>query len=94
MISENNVCLLFAYLLFSPSAFSTGAFMCSSSTYAISCPEHARLESEFQEARDRMRNLLRLRQLTRLEERRLADQVAMTIARLKEHIAAHGCQRP
>jgi hypothetical protein len=68
--------------------------MCSPSTYAISCPEHARLESEFRESRDRMRNLLRLRQLTGSEERALADQVAMTIARLKEHIAAHGCERP
>jgi hypothetical protein len=28
------------------------------------------------------------------EERRLADQMAMAIARLKEHIAAHGCERP
>ena len=68
--------------------------MCSPSAYAISCPEHARLESEFRESRDRMRNLLRLRQLTGSEERALADQVAMTIARLKEHIAAHGCERP
>jgi hypothetical protein len=67
--------------------------MCSPSTYAICCPEHARLEREFQEARDRMRSLLRLRQLTRLEERALADRVAMTIARLKEHTAAHGCER-
>ena len=67
--------------------------MCSPSTYAISCPEHARLESEFQEARDRMRGLVRLRKLTRQEERRLADQVAMAIARLKEHLAAHGCER-
>jgi len=41
-----------------------------------------------------MRNLVRLRQLTGSEERALADQVAMTIARLKEHIAAHGCERP
>jgi hypothetical protein len=39
-----------------------------------------------------MRNLLRLRQLTRLEERRLADVLAMAIARLKEHIATHGCE--
>ena len=67
--------------------------MCSLSTYAICCPEHARLESEFQEARERMRNLIRLRKLTSQEERRLADQVAMAIARLKEHIAAHGCER-
>jgi hypothetical protein len=40
-----------------------------------------------------MRNLLRLRTLTRIEERRLADEVAMAIARLKEHAAKHGCQR-
>ena len=76
--------------------------MCSLSTLAISCPEHARLEDEYLQARDRMRSLLRLRQLTRVsrsatakdeEERRLADQVAMAIARLKEHVAAHGCER-
>ena len=66
--------------------------MCSLPTYAICCPEHARLESEFQEARERMRNLLRLRPLTRIEERRLADDVAMAIARLKEHLARHGCE--
>jgi hypothetical protein len=67
--------------------------MCSFSTHATCCPEHARLESEFQEARDRMRSLIRWRKLTWEEERRLADQMAMAIARLKEHIAAHGCQR-
>jgi hypothetical protein len=76
--------------------------MCSSSTYAIccvsrfaaaQCKDHAGLEREFQEARDRMRNLMRLRKLARSEERALADRVAMAIARLKEHIAAHGCER-
>jgi hypothetical protein len=67
--------------------------MCSSSVRAISCPEHVRLEEEYVAARDRLRNLLRLRVLTRLEQRRLADHVAMAIARLKEHAAAHGCQR-
>jgi predicted HD phosphohydrolase len=36
-----------------------------------------------------MRSLLRQRQLARSEQRALADKVAMTIARLKEHIAAH-----
>jgi hypothetical protein len=67
--------------------------MFSLSTLAVSCPEHARLESEFLEARDRFRGLVRLRQLTRTEEKRLAEQVAMTIARLKEHVAEHGCRR-
>ena len=76
--------------------------MCSSSTYALccvsrlaaaQCKEHAGLEREFQDARDRMRKLMRLRKLTRSEERALADNVAMTIARLKEHIAANGCER-
>jgi hypothetical protein len=37
--------------------------------------------------------LLRLRQLSKLEQRRLADDVAMAIARLKEHAARHGCER-
>ncbi len=62
------------------------------STLAVSCPEHARLESEFLDARDRFRGLARLRQLSRAEEKRLAEQVAMTIARLKEHLAEHGCR--
>ena len=67
--------------------------MCSLSTYAICCPLHAMLESEFEKARDRMRDLLALRKLSRAEERRLADDVAMAIARLKRHVAAHGCER-
>jgi len=64
--------------------------MCSASTLAICCPERARLEDEYLAARNQLRNLLRLRSFTRLEERRLADEMAMTIARLKEHTAAHG----
>ena len=32
--------------------------MCSFSTLALSCPEHARLEDEYLQARDRMRNFL------------------------------------
>jgi len=67
--------------------------MCSASTLAISCPEHARLESEFIEARDRMRGLMRLRKLEASEVRQLAVRVAMAIARLKEHVAEHGCER-
>ena len=67
--------------------------MLSSSSLAISCPEHARLESEFLEARDRFRALTRLRQLTTVEEKRLLDGVAMAIARVKQHAAEHRCQR-
>jgi len=67
--------------------------MCSATRLAISCPEHARLESEFIEARDRMRGLVRLRKLEAAEERQLAVRVAMAIARLKEHVAEHGCER-
>ena len=66
--------------------------MCSAARLAIRCAEHARLESEFIEARDRMRALVRLRYLTRAEERQLAERVAMAIARLKEHVAEHGCE--
>ena len=59
----------------------------------MGCAEHARLESEYIEARDRMRSSVRLRQVTRAEERQLADRMAMAIARLKEHVAKHGCER-
>jgi len=67
--------------------------MCSASTLAMCCPERARLEDQYLDALNRMRGLIRLRKVTRLEERRLADAVAMTIARLKEHDAEHGCER-
>jgi hypothetical protein len=67
--------------------------MCSAARLAIRCAEHARLESEFIEARDRMRGLVRLRRLEPAEERQLAVRVAMAIARLKEHVAEHGCER-
>ena len=67
--------------------------MCFLSARAISCPEHARLEEEYRAARNRMRGLQLLRKLTRMEERRLADEVAMAIAQLKEHAAKHGCER-
>ena len=67
--------------------------MGSGAGLAIRCAEHARLESEFIEARDRMRGLVRLRKLSPAEERQLAVRVAMAIARLKEHVAEHGCER-
>jgi hypothetical protein len=67
--------------------------MYSTSTLAISCPEHARLESEFIEARGRMRGLVRLRNLSPVEERQLAVRVARAHAPVKEHVAEHGCER-
>ena len=67
--------------------------MCTAARLAMGCAEHARLESEYIEARDRMRSAVRLRQVTRAEERQLADRMAMAIARLKEHVAEHGCER-
>lgn len=66
--------------------------MRSLSTLAICCPEHARLETEFLAARDRFRDLSRLRKLSPAEERQLADRAALAIAHLKEHVAEHGCQ--
>src|ERR1051326_5585594 len=39
--------------------------MCSTSTYATCCTEHARLEGKFQEARDRLRRSLRSREISR-----------------------------
>jgi len=60
---------------------------------ALCCPEHARLESEFLAARKRLRSRIQLPNLSPAEERQLAVEVAMTIARLKEHVAEHGCQR-
>lgn len=67
--------------------------MRSPSARAISCSEHARLEEEYRAARNRLRGLQRLGKLTWMEERRLADDVAMAIAQLKEHAARHGCER-
>jgi hypothetical protein len=59
----------------------------------LSCLERERLEEELSEARNRGRNISRLRQLT-LPERRVLDereQAAQT--RLRDHDAKHGCQR-
>ena len=67
--------------------------MCSLAILALCCPEHARLESEFLAARDRFCSRIQLQNLSPAEERQLAVDVAMTIARLKEHVAEHGCQR-
>jgi len=72
--------------------------MLSSLFVAVSCVSHSahqpcaeceRLEADFLEARNRLRNLSRLRKLSALEEKQLADRVAMAIARAKEHEARH-----
>jgi len=65
--------------------------MSSPSTAAVSCLQCVALEDSFLQARDRLRNLQRLRKLSPAEERRLIDDVAVAIARLKEHQAkGHG----
>jgi hypothetical protein len=69
------------------------AVSCVSGSAAAQCAECERLEAEFLEARDRMRNLIRLRDLNAVEEKKLADRVAMVIARTKEHAAGRSCER-
>ena len=65
------------------------AVSCVSHSAHRRCPECERLEADFREARDRLRNLSRLRQLSALEEKQLVDRVALAIARAKEHEAGH-----
>ena len=65
----------------------------STATLALCCPEHARLESEFIQARDRLRSLVRLRKLSPAEERQQAVDLARIIARQKQHVAEHGCHQ-
>jgi hypothetical protein len=69
------------------------AVSCVSGSAAAQCAACERLEAEFLEARDRMRNLTRLRLLNAAEEKKLADRVAMIIARAKEHAAGRSCER-
>jgi len=63
--------------------------MLRSSSRVASCVECERLEEEFLEARLRLQSLRRLGSLTRVEEKRLIDRVAMAIARIKEHEREH-----
>ena len=65
------------------------AVSCVSGSNAPRCPECERLETSFLEARDRLRNITRLRKLSAAEERQLIDHVALAIARAKEHEARH-----
>jgi hypothetical protein len=59
----------------------------------LSCLERERLEEELTEARDRGRNLSRLRQLTGPERTALDRREQAAQIRLRDHDAAHGCQR-
>jgi hypothetical protein len=69
------------------------AVSCVGASPARQCAECLRLEAEFLEARDRLRNLSRLRRLSAFEEKKLVDRVAMAIARAKEHSAEHTRER-
>jgi hypothetical protein len=59
----------------------------------LSCLERERLEEEFFEARERGRNLSRLRRLTSPERVALDQREQAAQARLREHDMEHGCQR-
>jgi len=69
---------------------------CSMSGFSngvLSCLERERLEEELSEARNRGRNLSRLRQLTPQERVALDERERTAQTRLRDHDAEHGCQR-
>ena len=59
----------------------------------LSCLERERLEEELSEARNRGRNLSRLRQLTHQERVALDEREQTAQTQLRNHDAKHGCQR-
>ena len=63
------------------------------SSSVLSCLERERLEEELSEARIRVRNLSRLRQLTHRERVALDEREQTAQTRLRDHDAEHGCQR-
>jgi len=63
------------------------------SSGVLSCLERERLEEELSEARNRGRNLSRLRQLTHQEQVALDEREQTAQTRLRDHDAEHGCQR-
>jgi hypothetical protein len=63
------------------------------SSSVLSCLERERLEEELFEARNRGRNLSRLRRLTHQERVALDEREQTAQTRLKDHDAEHGCQR-
>jgi hypothetical protein len=74
-------------MLLSSAQFFNRCAMPAISLLALSCPQCERFEAEFREARER---LLHMRLAAAIGERRLADSVAMAIARAKEHRRSHG----
>jgi hypothetical protein len=63
------------------------------SSGVLSCLERERLEEELSEARDRGRNVSRLRQLTPPERMMLEEREQAAQTRLRDHDAEHGCQQ-
>jgi hypothetical protein len=63
------------------------------SSSVLSCQERERLEEELSEARNRGRNLSRLRHLTPPERAALDEREQTAQTRLRDHDAEHGCQR-
>ena len=63
------------------------------SSGVLSCLERERLEEELSEARDRGRNVSRLRHLTPPERMVLEEREQAAQMRLRDHDAEHGCQR-
>ena len=59
----------------------------------LSCLERERLEEELSEARNRGRNLSRLRNLSHQERVALDEREQTAQTRLRDHDAEHGCQR-
>jgi hypothetical protein len=63
------------------------------SSNVLGCLERERLEEELSEARDRGRNVTRLRHLTRPERMVLEEREQAAQTRLRDHDVEHGCQR-
>ena len=63
------------------------------SSSVLSCLERERLEEELSEARNRGRNIMRLRHLTHPERMVLEEREQAAQTRLRDHDAEHGCQR-
>ena len=60
--------------------------------FGLSCLERDRLADELGEAQTRGRNLTRLRKLTLTERVSLEERENLAQARLRSHVAEHGCQ--